>query len=382
MTPTLSVEPISPSRHEGFLRHENPSASFLQWPSWARAKPGWAPLSVGWFDRSRTGTATLRGAGFILHRRLPGIGRTLAYLPEGPVLPWETFGSDGADWLRPLGQFCAERGAFAVRVGPPVVTRTWSSATVKAALADDSVRVITEVKPDDIPLSGADVIEALQKNGWRLAHDGTGFAAGQPAHVMQIPLTGRTSTEILASMSQLWRRNIRTADKKGVTVRVGDQPTDVQTFHELYVQSAVRDGFTPRPLRYFEQLFTLFSQSDGVQWRVYLAELDGVALSAALFAIAGEHAWYCYGGSSAEGHQARSSNALQWRMLQDALAAGCRRYDLRGVGSGVSDDDPLVGLTRFKTSMGADLHEYVGEWDLPLNRLLYKAFRLYLGRRS
>jgi vancomycin resistance protein VanK len=26
--------------------------------------------------------------------------------------------------------------------------------------------------------------------------------------------------------------------------------------------------------------------------------------------------------------------------------------------------------------------EYVGEWDLPLNRVLFKAFELYLARRG
>jgi len=37
---------------------------------------------------------------------------------------------------------------------------------------------------------------------------------------------------------------------------------------------------------------------------------------------------------------------------------------------------------QFKTGTGGQAVETVGEWDLPLNRLLYQGFALYLNRRS
>ena len=65
-------------------------------------------------------------------------------------------------------------------------------------------------------------------------------------------------------------------------------------------------------------------------------------------------------------------------MIRDALAAGAEVYDLRGITDTLDADDPHVGLIQFKVGTGGEAVEYAGEWDLPLNRLLYKAFELYL----
>ena len=48
-------------------------------------------------------------------------------------------------------------------------------------------------------------------------------------------------------MNQQWRRNIKKAAKSGVVVIVGE-PSDLPAFHRLYAETAVRDGFAPRPL--------------------------------------------------------------------------------------------------------------------------------------
>ena len=75
-------------------------------------------------------------------------------------------------------------------------------------------------------------------------------------------------------------------------------------------------------------------------------------------------------------------NGTQWFGIQRALAEGCSVYDMRGITDEIGNDDPHAGLVRFKISVGCDVHERVGEWDLPINRLLHKAFQLYLGRRG
>ena len=41
-----------------------------------------------------------------------------------------------------------------------------------------------------------------------------------------------------------------------------------------------------------------------------------------------------------------------------------------------------MGLLQFKVGTGGEAVEYVGEWDLPISRLLYAAFDLYMRRRG
>ena len=66
----------------------------------------------------------------------------------------------------------------------------------------------------------------------------------------------------------------------------------------------------------------------------------------------------------------------------DALAAGARVYDLRGITDTLTADDDHVGLIQFKVGTGGEAVEHVGEWDLPLNKALYAAFDLYMRRRG
>jgi len=374
---TLLVRAISPAEHLAAIR-DRPSVSFLQMPAWGRVKREWRAESVGWYR-----DADLVGIGLILYRHAPGLRRFLAYLPEGPAIDWSDAveADDLAGWLDPLIVHVRSRGAFAIRMGPPVVVRRWSAATVKAALATDGVRRLGEVEPDVTTPTGVDLAAQLGAAGWRPPSDDGGFTAGQPRYVVQLPLAGRDEDDLLKGFNQLWRRNIKKADKAGVAVELG-QAADLPSFHQLYLETANRDGFTPRPLEYFERMWAAMADEDKNRLRLYLARHDGVMVAAATMVQVGAHAWYSYGASSTEHRDVRGSNAVQWQMIRDARANGCDVYDLRGITDTVDEADPHAGLIRFKVGTGAEAVEYAGEWDLPISKVLYAAFDLYMRRRG
>ncbi|HWJ65606.1 MAG TPA: peptidoglycan bridge formation glycyltransferase FemA/FemB family protein [Nocardioides sp.] len=377
-----SVRPISPTEHRDHLA-TLPSASFLQTPGWARVKSEWRSESIGWFDDDGTQV----GVALVLYRQLPKLNRSLAYLPEGPVIDWSS--DDLGAWLTPMVAHLRKQGAFAVRIGPPVVTRRWTAAQVKEGIADDGVRLLSEVPPAERNPVGARTVAQLHELGWRHQGVAGGFAAGQPQFVFQVPLrhedgTQRTEDEVLKGMNQLWRRNIKKAAKEGVEVTAGGRD-DLKAFHDLYVHTAQRDHFTPRPLSYFETMYDALRADEttpGERFTLWLARHDGDLVASTIAIRVGEHAWYSYGASSTEKREVRGSNAIQWAMIRDAIAAGAAVYDLRGITETLDPDDPHVGLIQFKVGTGGEAVEYAGEWDLPVNRALYKAFQLYLKRRG
>ncbi|MPZ94691.1 MAG: peptidoglycan bridge formation glycyltransferase FemA/FemB family protein [Propionibacteriales bacterium] len=376
MTRPIAVRTLTSAEHLAFLDKRG-SASFLQTPAWAQVKSEWRSESVGWYDGE-----DLVGAGLVLYRQLPKVKRYLAYLPEGPVLDWRR--PDLAELLDALAQHVQTKGAFAVRIGPPVVTRSWQAATIKAAIADPQQRRLADVPPDARHDLGAHVQQTLRSRGWRLLASEGGFAAGQPQYVFQIPLAGCAEEDLLRDMNQLWRRNIKKAAKLGVEVSAGDVDA-VAEFHRIYVETAERDGFTPRPLSYFETMYSALSAEDPDRIRVYLAHHEGDLVAATLWIRVGTHTWYSYGASTTHKREVRGSNAVQWRMIQDALAVGASTYDLRGITDTLDEDDPHIGLIQFKVGTGGEAVEYVGEWDLPIpglvTGLMYRAFDLYLRRR-
>jgi vancomycin resistance protein VanK len=186
-------------------------------------------------------------------------------------------------------------------------------------------------------------------------------------------------------MNQQWRRNIKKAAKEGVAasrVPAEEVSTELKRFHDLYVHTAGRDGFTPRPLSYFETMFRALLAEDSDRIALFTAEHDGDLVAATILVQVGRHVWYSYGASSSEKREVRGSNAVQWEMIRHAMAQDADVYDLRGITDTLDADDPHVGLIQFKVGTGGEAVEYAGEWDLPLNRLLYKAFTLYLARRG
>jgi lipid II:glycine glycyltransferase (peptidoglycan interpeptide bridge formation enzyme) len=372
----LQVREISPAEHLAAVR-ARPSASFLQTPAWGRVKREWRSESVGWFRDTE-----LVGFGLVLYRRAPRLRRHLAYLPEGPVIDWSAVQADQlGTWLDPLIRHVHGQGAFAIRMGPPIPVRRWSAATVKAALADAEVHRLGAVEPDLTSPTGAALAAELLATGWRPPPDDAGFTAGQPRYVVQLPLTGRDEDDLLKGFNQLWRRNVKKAAKAGVTVEVG-RAADLPEFHRLYVETAHRDEFTPRPLAYFEGMWAAMAAEDDDRLRLYLARHEGTLVAAATMVRVGTHAWYSYGASSTANREVRGSNAVQWKMIRDARDDGCDIYDLRGITDTVDEADPKAGLIRFKVGTGAEVVEYVGEWDLPISKVLYTAFDLYMKRRS
>ena len=97
----LRVRTLSREEHVAFIEErtgqkgaENAatqSVSFLQCPSWGDLKTDWRAESVGWIDDA---TGKVVGAALVLYRdvpipkrdKLPFLRRSLAYLPEGPIL--------------------------------------------------------------------------------------------------------------------------------------------------------------------------------------------------------------------------------------------------------------------------------------------------------
>jgi len=392
--PPLTVRTITTAEHTAFIAGRS-SASFLQTPAWAQVKPEWRAESIGWFRDGPGGTSSttdaageLVGAALVLYRQLPRLKRFLAYLPEGPVIDWTD--EDLSAWLEPMAAHVKRQGAFGVRMGPPVITRRWSAAQIKDGIADESTLRLTDVSPLERSREGAAVVSQLHELGWRAQAVEGGFAAGQPQYNFVIPLTHRengedvtplTEDEVLRGMNQLWRRNIKKAAKEGVVVEPGTR-SDLKAFHDLYVHTAERDHFTPRGLAYFETMYDALSAEAPGRITLWLARHDGDLVASTIAIRVGTHAWYSYGASSTEKREVRGSNAVQWAMIRDALANGAEVYDLRGITDTLDASDSHIGLIQFKVGTGGEAVEYVGEWDLPLNRPLYKAFDVYMKRRG
>lgn len=332
-----------------------PEGDVLQAWEWAAVKrPDWAPVRIGVFQ----GEKIVAGAQ-ILKRPLT-VGRLPAlcnfyYAPRGPLM---------LDW--------SDRETFEVLL----------RAIAGRAMLDKAA--FLKIDPS-VPIGRTDVVALLNSNGFTApsSSDTQGFGGTQPRCVMQLDLNGRSEQDILASFKAQTRRNIKLAtEKHGVRVLQSSDREDLLIFDQIMKVTGERDGFRPRPLGYFQALWDHLIP-EGMA-RLFLARHEGDYLSGALCFKINDKAWYVYGASSNEKRSVMPNYAMQWEMIRWARESGCAWYDFRGVsprrrqeGEDVSElekDDHLQGLNRFKEGFSPRYVEYIGEFDLVYNRVLYAAY--------
>jgi len=312
-----------------------PTGDLLQSFEWGdlKARGGWTPIRV-YAVRDHM----MIGAACLLKRPIPKTRRCIMYAPRGPVL---NTGNAALvkSFTKHLKQLARKHKAILLKIDPPVeIEDTKSEANIIAA-------GFRPVKTD-------------------------GFGGTQPKCVMQLDLD-KTADELLASFKPKWRYNIRLAEKKGVTVRLDCERSDLGAFYELLSETAKRDGFLVRGIKYFEDMWDILVPPGYM--RMALTYYEGQAVAGALCYKFGDRAMYTYGASSNEHRNVMPNHLMQWHLIQWAREAGCKWYDFRGVSPHreAAEDDHLAGLNRFKEGFSPRFVEYIGEYDLVLSPVLY-----------
>jgi lipid II:glycine glycyltransferase (peptidoglycan interpeptide bridge formation enzyme) len=281
-------------------------------------------------------------AALALKRRLPRLPLAILYVPKGPLLDY----ADSAlrrlvlEQLEQLAR--RERGIF-IKIDPDV------------PLAWD----ITPESPSPI---GESLRQELVTRGWRFSADQVQFR-----NTVLLSLEP-TEAELLAGMKQKTRYNIRLAERKDITVRLGG-PADFPAIAGLYRQTAARDGFALRPEPYYLDAWQIFYDAGMAQ--PFLAEFNGELVAALVLAHFGQRAIYMYGASAEKERQRMPNHLLQWQAIRWAKSQGCLVYDFWGAPDHFDESDRLWGVWKFKEGFAGQVVKHIGAWDFPARPFWY-----------
>ena len=191
----------------------------------------------------------------------------------------------------------------------------------------------------------------------------------QPRYNMILNISGKTEEEVFKGYSEKTRYNVRVAKRKGVTVRYSRDVEDLKTFYNLYVVTGIRDKIASIPYDYFERMLNTFDEN---HMRIYIAEFEGEALSAAIAINYGKKTFYLYGASSNEKRNLMPNYLMQQEMIEWAIETGCDLYDF----GGVFILDKSNGLYKFKEGFCRQegVTEFIGEIDKVYSKFWYFAF--------
>lgn len=314
-----------------------------EWGDFKRDTVGWMPERVAFY----AGDALI-GAASLLTRRVGGL--TVMYTPKGPALDY----TNPAHVTAVLGHLAARarrRRALWLKIEPDVIGAT--------GFPDGD---------DDRPHpTGSALVARLRGGGWRFSGDQVQFR-----NTLTIDLT-RDEDDILMAMSQNTRRKVRTAQKKGVTVRDAT-PDDLPVLYALYKTTGQRDDFLIRPATYYEKAWRDFMHAGLAH--ALIAEYDGQPIAHVILFHFGRVCWYFYGASADVERQRMPNYLLQWEAMRWARANGYTVYDMWGAPNDFQPDDPMWGVYEFKRGFRGEIVRHIGAWDYAPNPLLY---RLYTG---
>ncbi len=178
-------------------------------------------------------------------------------------------------------------------------------------------------------------------------------------------------------MKSKTRYNIRLAGRKGITIRRGT-PADFSTIATMYQETALRDGFTIRPIEYYLDAWQSFY--DAGMGLPLLAEFEGDPVAAVLLVRYGDRVIYMYGASTNRERKRMPNYLLQWEAIRWAKAEGCTIYDFWGAPDEFVETDPLWGVWRFKDGFHGDVVWHIGAWDYPARPFWYYTYTKLLPR--
>jgi peptidoglycan pentaglycine glycine transferase (the first glycine) len=195
----------------------------------------------------------------------------------------------------------------------------------------------------------------------------------QPAQTRTIDLT-LSEDEILAQMKQKARYNIRLAARKGVIIESTTSAQAIDDFYRLLAQTTSRNEFAGHEKSYYRYMIEELGKHNMIT--IYQAKVENEIIASIIVAFHQASAIYLHGASSYEHRKLMAPYLLQWKAIQDAKQRGCATYDFWGVApEGASTDHRWAGVTRFKDGFGGTYQEFVGTWQLPLQKAWYTLFQ-------
>lgn len=369
----------------------SPIGSIMQESKWAKVKDNWSSYRVGVLDNDK-----LVASGLVLVRDLI-LGYKLYYLPRGPILDYEDeellkFFFDN------LKKMAKQDKAIMIKIDPLVI---------------HDVR-----KPGDEIISFEDDITTILKSlGFK--HHGYNldmYKASQP----------RTQAIVYFDNDEPIKKKLnyylKNAIKRNVEI-VRKKVDGAKLFGELENKTAERKNISLRNTEYFKKLMEIYGEDANLSFQTvkiipalekantlkeellnkindpkvtdkkkfeYNEQLNSIQkeidelniykdkygeqiwISGALIIKSKNFSELMYAGMDQE-FKAYRSNSSFFDALNFAKENNCLKCNLGGV-EGKLDDS----LTMFKDLYSPKFESYIGEFDLPVNKLMYQAFETLL----
>lgn len=171
--------------------------------------------------------------------------------------------------------------------------------------------------------------------------------------------------DLLKSFSSKTRYNIRLAQKHGVKVQEDNSEKAFRRYLQLTEETAKRQGFYAHNRKYHELMWEIL-RKDGLA-HLMTATYKGSIITTWILFSWKDFLYYPYGASSEEHKNVMANNLMMWEAIKFGKKMGLTTFDLWGREEG-------KGFTKFKEGYSPKVVEFLGTWDLVINKPIYSIY--------
>ncbi len=180
----------------------------------------------------------------------------------------------------------------------------------------------------------------------------------------QIDLT-KSEEELMKSFGSKTRYNIRLAEKKGVRVTEDNSDEAFEKYLELTKETTKMDKFFAHSEKY-HRLMWKFMRKDKIAHLLTATYNKEIITTWILFSYQ-DILYYPYGARSAKHKNVMANNLMMWEAIKFGKKMGLKTFDLWGREEG-------KGFTKFKEGYNPKVVEFLGTWDLIIDKSLYYVY--------
>jgi len=177
----------------------------------------------------------------------------------------------------------------------------------------------------------------------------------------------KSEDDLLKGFTSKTRYNIRLAERKGVVVREDDSDKAFQKYLDLTRETTQRQGFYAHTEKYHRLMWNILKKA-GIA-HLFTATYKGEIITTWVLFVWKNFLYYPYGASTEKYKEVMANNLMMWDAIKFGKKLGLTTFDLWGREEG-------KGFTKFKEGYNPKVIEFLGTWDLVINKPVYKIYTL------
>lgn len=345
------------------------NSNFYQSYEWSKLKEsiGWKYYYVGVSKDNTLVAVTL-----ILGKKIY-FNKYLYYAPRGVLLDYND-NEVLSFFTKEVKKFLIKRKGIVLKIDP----------FVEYQKHDNTGNVVTD-------FCNRKVIDNLIKQGYK--HHG--FTNGYNTSEIQLRWSyyldiTKSMDDIMKGMDQRCRRCIRKYEKYPLELTYVDNISKLKNFKDVMQSTAKRQNHFDRSLEYYNNLNRLLGSRSllaiiYLDRNKYLKECTGdklydmvkndkrkkIPISAGVFIFDNDRLNYVYGGTYKEYMPLMAQYKMQMEMIKLAMEKKLPIYDFGGISGNFTPGSENYGVYEFKRGFGGNVLEYIGEFDLILDKFGY-----------